>query len=420
MKEKMRIKLTFLTVIILIFLASCSGPLELEVLFETNGGSPINSMVFNEESTFVLPNDPVKEGYTFLGWFLDATFDTPFSAEGVIALAPEDTLTIYAQWTINEYTITFDSDGGSEVSAITQYYESIITAPKAPTKEGYTFNGWDQAIPETMPAESLALTATWTINQYTITFDSDGGSEVSAITQDYASIITAPKAPTKEGYTFNGWDQAIPETMPAESITLTATWTINQYTLSIFNEFTLSTTQDINFSQTLELTIIEVEGYRFKGWYIDEDFTTPLTFDSMPAYDLNVFAKYEKMLDNEWTIDIIKQSNNLISVNVSVQGIVNFSGFDNIFKYNSNTLKIVSIENKINAVINSNNLGEIYFNFIDATNVINEDIEVISIIFEITTVGDSNFELNVNDLIAVSENYNIIDVEHTVIFLDDR
>ena len=356
MKEKMRIKLTFLTVIILIFLASCSGPLELEVLFETNGGSPINSMVFNEESTFVLPNDPVKEGYTFLGWFLDATFDTPFSAEGVIALAPEDTLTIYAQWTINEYTITFDSDGGSEVSAITQ---------------------------------------------------------------DYASIITAPEAPTKEGYTFNGWDQAIPETMPAESLALTATWTINQYTLSIFNEFSASTTQDINFSQTLELTIIEVEGYRFKGWFIDEDFSTPLTFDSMPAYDLSVFAKYEKMLDNEWTIDIINQTNNRILVNISVQGIVNFSGFDNIFKYNSNTLKIVSIENKINAVINSNIHGEIYFNFIDATNVINENIEVISIIFEITTVGDNNFELNVNNLIAVSENYNIIDVEYTVIFLDD-
>ena len=74
----MRTKLAFLIVTILIFLSACSGPLELEVLFETNGGSPINSMVFNEESTFVLPNEPVKEGYTFLGWFLDATFDTPY------------------------------------------------------------------------------------------------------------------------------------------------------------------------------------------------------------------------------------------------------------------------------------------------------------------------------------------------------
>ncbi len=111
------------------------------------------------------------------------------------------------------------------MSVRSQDYASAITAPENPSKEGYTFSGWDAAIPATMPAESLTLTATWTVNQYTITFDSDGGSDVSAITQDYASAITAPENPSKEGYTFSGWDAAIPATMPAESLTLTATWT---------------------------------------------------------------------------------------------------------------------------------------------------------------------------------------------------
>ena len=75
-----------------------------------------------------------------------------------------------------------------------------------------------------MPAENMTVTAQWEINQYTITFDTNGGSEIAPITQDYGTVITAPEAPEREGYTFIGWDKAIPETMPAENITLKARW----------------------------------------------------------------------------------------------------------------------------------------------------------------------------------------------------
>ena len=221
-------------------LSSCSGPLEVEVSFETKGGSMINSMIFNEESVFSLPNDPIKEGYSFDGWYLDETLNNPFSVEGVLALEPEGTLTIYASWTINQYSITFDTGGGSTVSPITQDYNSVITAPSHPTKEGYTFNGWSDTVPTTMPAENQTLIAIWTVNQYTITFDTDGGSTVSAITQDYDTEVTTPSNPTKEGYTFDGWSEDIPEAMPAENLTFTATWTINQYAISYkTNEVTL-------------------------------------------------------------------------------------------------------------------------------------------------------------------------------------
>lgn len=70
----------------------------------------------------------------------------------------------------------------------------------------------------------MTLTAQWRINQYTITFDTDGGSAIAPITQDYGTAITAPAAPTKTGYTFAGWDRTIPNTMPAEDLTLTAHW----------------------------------------------------------------------------------------------------------------------------------------------------------------------------------------------------
>lgn len=131
---------------------------------------------------------------------------------------------MYAKWAANTYTITFDTAGGSEIAPITQDYGTNIAAPADPTREGYTFIGWDREIPETMPAENMTVTAQWEINQYTITFDTNGGSEIAPITQDYGTVITAPEAPEREGYTFIGWDKAIPETMPAENITLKARW----------------------------------------------------------------------------------------------------------------------------------------------------------------------------------------------------
>ncbi len=137
---------------------------------------------------------------------------------------PAENITITAQWKINQYTITFDTAGGSEIAPITQDYGTAITAPANPTREGYTFMGWDKEIPQTMPAENITITAQWKINQYTITFDTAGGSEIAPITQNYCTAITAPANPTREGYAFNGWDKEIPQTMPAENITITAQW----------------------------------------------------------------------------------------------------------------------------------------------------------------------------------------------------
>ena len=163
------------------------------------------------------PDVPSRQGYQFTDWYLD---DTKYDFNTAVT----GNMTLTAKWTANSYTITFDTDGGSEIAPITQDYGTAITAPADPTREGYTFIGWDKAIPATMPAEDLTITAQWRINQYTIAFDTDGGSEIAPITQDYGTAITAPADPTREGYTFIGWDKAIPATMPAESITITAQW----------------------------------------------------------------------------------------------------------------------------------------------------------------------------------------------------
>ena len=183
------------------------------ITFDTNGGSEIAPITQDYGTAITAPADPAREGYTFIGW-----------DKAIPATMPAENVTVTAQWEINRYTVTFDTAGGSEIAPITQDYGTAIAAPADPTREGYTFIGWDREIPANMPAENVTLTAQWEINRYTVTFDTNGGSEIAPITQDYGTAITAPADPTREGYTFIGWDREIPATMPAENVTVTAQW----------------------------------------------------------------------------------------------------------------------------------------------------------------------------------------------------
>ena len=189
----------------------------------TNGsGNAVTDIKFYNDALTLRGALFTRTGHTQIGW---ATTD---GGEKVYALdavyTQNEALTLYPVWNTNKYTITFDTAGGSEIAPITQDYGTNITAPADPTRDGYTFIGWDREIPETMPAENMTVTAQWEINRYTITFDTAGGSEIAPITQDYGTNIAAPADPTREGYTFIGWDMEIPTTMPAENITLKAKW----------------------------------------------------------------------------------------------------------------------------------------------------------------------------------------------------
>ena len=190
------------------------------VTFQSEGGSEVASQI-RANTPADQPADPTKEGYTFIGWYKG-------EEKWNFADAVTEAMTLTAKWQLNQYTITFDTAGGSEVPSITQDYGTAITPPAAPTKTGYTFAGWDKTIPATMPAENITLTARWTVNQYTITFKPENGGQDIVIKQDYGTAITAPANPTKTGYTFAGWDKTIPSTMPAGDMTITARWTENR------------------------------------------------------------------------------------------------------------------------------------------------------------------------------------------------
>ena len=256
------------------------------ITFDTNGGSEIAPITQDYGTEITAPDNPTRKGYTFKGWDKE-----------IPKTMPAENITLKAQWEINQYTITFDTNGGSEIAPITQDYGTEITAPDNPTRKGYTFKGWDKEIPKTMPAENITLKAQWEINQYTITFDTNGGSEIAPITQDYGTEITAPDKPTRKGYTFKGWDKEIPETMPAENITITARWKDTEKPTgeiiigtNKWNEFLNELTFGIFFKDTQEVTINAVDnsGVVFVSYLVTDKELSEAELNSL------VFRAYEE------------------------------------------------------------------------------------------------------------------------------
>ena len=227
-----------------------------------------------------------RAGYTQVGWSTVDGGEKVYGFEDIYT--KNEALTLYPVWNTNKYTITFDTNGGSEIAPITQDYGTEITAPDNPTRKGYTFKGWDKEIPETMPAENMTVKAQWKINQYKITFDTNGGSEIAPITQDYGTEITTPDNPTRKGYTFKGWDKEIPRTMPVENITVKAQWEINQYTIT-FDTNGGSEIAPITQDYGTEITAPDNptrKGYTFKGW--DKEIPK-----AMPAENITITARWK-------------------------------------------------------------------------------------------------------------------------------
>ena len=188
---------------------------------------------------------------------------------------PADVTALTVQWTVPTYAVTLHPNGGTINSGnVTGYTYGVgATLPTADdmTNTGHTFKGW--YVNENLtgsPVTAIGGTGTgnkeywakWEINQYTITVKPENGKADITITQDYGTVITAPADPTREGYTFIGWDKEIPTTMPAENITLKAKWKdIEKLTGEIvigtnkWQEFLNELTFGLFFKDTQEVTI---------------------------------------------------------------------------------------------------------------------------------------------------------------------
>ncbi|WP_337561237.1 InlB B-repeat-containing protein, partial [Prevotellamassilia timonensis] len=214
---------------------------------------------------------PEREGHSFSGW------------TGLPLTMPAHDVEVTGEFVINQYTITFDANGGSEVAPITQDYNTAITAPDAPTREGYTFMGWNEELPATMPARDLTLTAQWQINTYNLIYNVDGMT-YTMVPVTYGDAVTPEPAPTKEGHTFSGWSE-IPATMPAHDVEVTGSFTVNTYKLVYKVDGEVYKTTEVTYGTAITPeSAPEKEGHTFSGWS-----EIPAT---MPASDVEVTGSF--------------------------------------------------------------------------------------------------------------------------------
>ncbi len=239
--------------------------------------------------------DDRKEWHS-LNYYSDEEMTENFDFEQPITKYTE----IHTKWTINNYHISFVDQDGTELSWRNYKYgtpKSEIALPSDPEREWYTFDGWDREIPETMPAEDLTITATYAINKYHVSFVDRKWEVVSWADYDYGTPkaeMVLPTAPSREWYTFAEWTW-LPDKMPANDVTWTATYNINQYTLKFVKwNWEADEVSTKNYGEAISAPSDPTrEWYTFKGW----DKPVPAT---MPASDLIITAKWEAIAPSWW------------------------------------------------------------------------------------------------------------------------
>jgi len=306
MKKNSKKILFLLGIVLALVLTACTTP-KYVVTFDTDGGNSIESVEVEKNALINKPTDPTKLGYTFDGWFKDEVKATPFifTEEKITS-----DVTIYAKWSLTDYTVSFDVDGGSSVDDVSTKHNSLISKPADPTKAGYTFEGWFTDENKTLAfnfittriTSNMTLYAKWTNENYVVSFDSDGGSLVNDVDVLYQDLVTKPDDPTRVGYTFLGWYLGT-ETTPWNfeedkvegNMSLVAKWELNSYVVSFDTDGGSEITSETVFYNDFanEPNSPTKAEFIFAGWYKDIDKTNPFNFETQKITgDTTVYAKW--------------------------------------------------------------------------------------------------------------------------------
>ncbi len=231
---------------------------------QVQAGMPVNA-----------PEAPAKEGHTFAGW------------QNLPEVMPAQDIEIIGVYDINTYIATF-TIGSEVVAEIPVVYNTAVTAPEVPAKEGYTFTGW-QNVPETMPPFDITIEGNYAVNTYNAVFMIDD-AVVATISTEYGAAVAAPEAPVKEGYAFGGW-QDVPETMPAHDITVNGSYSILSYLARFIIDGNVVSELTVEYGAAVAAPEApEKVGYIFTGWQ-----NLP---ETMPAADVDIVGVYEVIAYN--------------------------------------------------------------------------------------------------------------------------
>ncbi|HHW31844.1 MAG TPA: InlB B-repeat-containing protein, partial [Clostridiaceae bacterium] len=259
-----------------------TGPVatEFTVTFVDHDGSILKTEVVPRGGSATAPADPTREGYTFIGW------DKPF--DNVTG-----NITVKAVYEINKYTVTFIDWDGTVIKTQEVEYGKGATAPEEdPTREGYTFKGWDR--PFDNITGNITVKALYQINKYTVTFLDWDDTVLKTQEVEYGKGATAPVSPAREGYTFKGWDTDFNRV--TGNLTVRAIYEANKLSV-YFNSMGGSKVDpiaEINYDSTIpEPNPPTREGYDFAGWYKDFQLTQQWNFETdVVKTNITLYAKW--------------------------------------------------------------------------------------------------------------------------------
>lgn len=263
------------------------------VSFNTMGGNEIPdiSVLFNKAIGTTASN-PIRTGYTFLGWYREASCIHRWILASDLVTGP---MTLYAKWRINTYTVSFNSSGGSAVSSISAIYNTTIAEPAPPTRTGYTFSGWYKESGFITPwvfsteviTSNITLYAKWMINSYTVSFDTQGGSAVASKTANHNALVSVPSSPTRSGFVFGGWYKEaacvniwnFSSDRVTADIMLFAKWNVTVFFNSQGGSSVASVTVSPNATLAEPSPPIR-DGFSFAGWYRESACINRWNFDT--------------------------------------------------------------------------------------------------------------------------------------------
>lgn len=298
------------------------------ITFNSDGGSPVQEQIVKKGDKVTKPTDPMKEGYRFISWTLNGnTYD--------FSLEVTSDMELKATWyeikeEVKEYIVKFNTGGGTTIENQIVEEGKKVTKPEAPTKEGYTFKGWyldgKEYDFETEVTKDIELETKWekieetnnnipnednnddnnneptvpTVKQYTVTFDSKGGSSVPSQAVEESKKVQKPSDPTREGYTFAGWtlngnDYNFDSSVTG-NITLVATWTENEkakYTVTFDSKGGSSVpSQEVEEGNKVQKPSDPTrEAYTFAGWTLNG---SSYNFDSSLTENITLVASWNQ------------------------------------------------------------------------------------------------------------------------------
>jgi len=251
---------------------------------------------------------PTKEGYTFERWDCNGV-EYNFSEQVSKNIALE------AVYKKNEYMLTINLDNGEENVVYKYLYSEVIDLTLVPQKDGYTFTGWSEKIPETMPARDITITAQYIHTEYElrIVYD-DGVTQDQVMTFYKGDEIPEIQTPSKIGHKFIGWSEEIPEVMPGNNVTLVAQWEISKYKIIIYEYYSEGMIFETSFKYDSKISIIDpdIDGYEFQGYYTKANGEGEVvTLEKMPAENMTIYA-FWKAVGYKLTINYDNGENDLV------------------------------------------------------------------------------------------------------------